>query len=534
MSDSEPQFTSITSGDGDSGLLLGRYQMERSLGSGGMGDVFLASDTRLPRQVAIKKVKDTLSHDGMVRKRIERECALHATVGTHPHIVTLYDVVDQDGQLNIVLEYVEGVTLDQMLRDLAARGERVQRAEAVTIVSQVLDALSAIHAQNIVHRDIKPANIMVTRNGKTGEVSAKLMDFGIAKEDDEYATQLTATTATSPGTPYYMAPEQIDPATFGAVTGRTDVYAVGIVMYQMISGQPPFTGTLTEVFNKHLSQAPPPLDIAKGREDCADLQGIIQIAISKQPGNRFASASVMRDAVLGVELPSNSADTQGAVTLPAGATTQAAVTLPAGAVTQPGTHAELARTIGAGTDTDPAINAGQTQWAGDTGHGGSGSSPWLKRIAAGLVVIVGLAGMGFVGVKALSQSPAEPVAEEAVTEEPASEIASEPASITTDPMIEFAGVGQDPGVENKTGSDASNLLQELRAKQAAESAAAPEPPMAEPKPEPEPVKQASPPPKTREASAPKPTPKPTPPPKASQPKDEGKAVKIGERRWVEQ
>ena len=540
MSDAETHMTPPPS-DGDPDLLLGRYRLERSLGSGGMGDVFLASDTRLPRQVAIKKVKDTLSHDGMVRKRIERECALHATVGTHPNIVTLYDVVDDNNQLNIVLEYVEGVTLDQLLKDLSARGERLKRSEAASIVAQVLEALTAIHAQNIVHRDIKPANIMVTRNSKTGDVTAKLMDFGIAKEDDEYATQLTATTATSPGTPYYMAPEQIDPATFGAVTGRTDVYAVGIVMYQMISGAPPFTGTLTEVFNKHLSQAPPPLDIAQGYEDCGDLQGIIQIAISKQPGNRFPSASAMRDAILGVGQATNNADTQGAVTMPAGATTQAAVTLPAGAVTQPGTHAELSRTVGAGTGTgtDPNPGAGQTQWGGDTGHAGGGSSPWIKRIAAALVAIIGLAGVGFVGVKALSGTPAEVAEEEPAVEEPETVVAEEPSGINTGPVIEFEGIGQDAGVENKSGSDASNLLRELRAKQAAEAAASPEPAVTAstttPEPAPEPVREAPPKPAPtpeRKAAAAKPPTKPAP--KATELGKEGEAVKIGERRWVEQ
>jgi serine/threonine-protein kinase len=536
MSSSDSRFTSINSGEDDASLLLGRYQMERSLGSGGMGDVFLASDTRLPRKVAIKKVKESLSHDDMVRKRIERECALHATVGTHPHIVTLYDVIDQDGQLSIVLEYVEGVTLDQMLKDLAARGERVQRDEAATIVSQVLDALSAIHNQNIVHRDIKPANIMVTRNGTTGAVSAKLMDFGIAKEDDEYATQLTATTATSPGTPYYMAPEQIDPATFGAVTGRTDVYAIGIMMFQMISGNPPFTGTLTEVFNKHLSQTPPPINIAEGREDCGDLQGIIQIAISKQPGNRFASASAMRDAVLGVGHQDNNAATRGAVTQVAGTSTLGA-TLPAGAVTAPGTHAELSRTVGAGADTDPGTGAGETQWAGDTGHGAAGSSSWMKWAAAAAVLIVALAGIGFVGVTALSGSSSEVAEEEPLAiEETETVVAEEPTQIDTGPVIEFGGVGRDPGIANKSGSDASNLLMELRAKQAADSPTTPSTASSVPEPEAETTQVASEPPPTpapqQKASAPKPAPKPTK--KATDLGKEGEAVKIGERRWVEQ
>jgi len=540
MSNSDSHFTSINSGDDDSNLLFGRYQMERSLGSGGMGDVFLASDTRLPRKVAIKKVKASLSHDDMVRKRIERECALHATVGTHPHIVTLYDVVDQDGQLSIVLEYVEGVTLDQMLKDLAARGERVQRDEAATIVAQVLDALSAIHAQKIVHRDIKPANIMVTRNGTTGAVSAKLMDFGIAKEDNEYATQLTATTATSPGTPYYMAPEQIDPATFGEVTGRTDVYAIGIMMFQMISGEPPFTGTLTQVFNKHLSQTPPPLDVAEGHEDCGDLQGIIQIAISKQSANRFASASAMRDAVLGVGHEDNNAATRGAVTQVAAASTQGALTLPAGAVTAPGTHAELSRTVGAGTDTDPGTGAGETQWAGETDHGGQGSSPWMKWVAAAVVFVVVLAGVGFVGVKALTGTSSEVAEEEpAIVEEPETVVAADPVSIDTNPVIEFSGIGRDPGVANKSGSDASNLLMELRAKQAAGSSATPDIVASTPQPEAEPIpNEPSPttPAPEQKPSAPKPTPKPAPKTakKADDIAKEGESVKIGEVRWVEQ
>lgn len=527
MSGSDSHFTTISSGGDDSGLLLGRYQMERSLGSGGMGDVYLASDTRLPRKVAIKKVKESLSHDEMVRKRIERECALHATVGTHPNIVTLYDVVDEDGQLNIVLEYVEGVTLDQMLKDLSARGERMHRSDVVAIASQVLEALSAIHAQNIVHRDIKPANIMVTRNGKTGEVTAKLMDFGIAKEDDEYATQLTATTGTSPGTPYYMAPEQIDPATFGAVTAKTDVYAVGIVMHQMISGAPPFTGTLTEVFNKHLTQPPPPLDIAEGREDCAGLQGVVQIAISKQPANRFVSAHGMRDAVLGIGEPVHDAKTQEAATMPAAASAEAAMTLPAGAAAQPGAHAEMSRTMPAGSDT----GAGQTQWAGDTHPGGAGASAWPKAAAAAAVVLIGLAGAGFVGVKALSGGESETAAEEPPpVEEPETDVATEPEPLDSEPVIEFAGVGNDPGIKNKSGSDASNLLRELRAKRAAEQPAPPEPEpqvvATEQEPAPKPAAEKT-------ASTPEPKPAPKKPASSKDIADEGEAVAIGERRWAD-
>jgi eukaryotic-like serine/threonine-protein kinase len=535
VSDDKTQFITF-SDDSDPELVLGRYKLEHSLGSGGMGDVFFATDMRLPRKVAIKKVKEALSHDEMVRKRIERECALHAAVGTHPNIVTLHDVIDVDGVLHIVLEFVEGVTLDRWLKDLSARGSRVPRNEAVTIVAQVLEALSAIHAHNIVHRDIKPANIMVTHNQRTGDVSAKLMDFGIAKEDDDSATQLTATTGTGPGTPYYMAPEQIDPATFGAVTAATDLYAVGIVMYQMISGKPPFTGTLTEVFNKHLNEQPPALEIAQGYEDCQDLQPIIQTAIAKQPGSRYQSAHVMRNAVLGI---GHAGDTQDAKTRPAGMSPETAATLPAGAaVTQTAVTAanasspETAQRLHAGTGG----GAGHTQWAGDAAVSPGGS--WAKRIAAAVVAVLIISGIGVFGVSVMngaSTQAAEDPADAEVTQTVEEPAPNTMPGVSTDPVIEFAGVGKDPGIENKTGQDAFSLVQQRLEQKASESDTAPASTAAQTVTTPEPMPAAA---ETKPAETAQ-QPEPAKPKAAlkKDPKDigkEGDSVKVGERRWVEQ
>lgn len=276
-----------------------RFSIVRRLGSGGMGDVYLARDSKLERLVAIKTIRADLCRDDELRRRIERECLLHAKVGSHTHIVTLYDKLESNGQISLVLEYVEGETLDAFLKRNFQKNVPIRISEALAIATQCLDALSRIHAQGIVHRDIKPANILLARD-ETGGVCAKLMDFGIARALEESAqiTRLTQVGSGGPGTPHYMAPEQIDPRTFGEVTFATDVYAMGIMLFQMIGGQPPFTGSLTEIFNGHLNATPPLLSTATGDEFSDRLNAILQRALAKHAGERYPSAKAFRESLL--------------------------------------------------------------------------------------------------------------------------------------------------------------------------------------------------------------------------------------------
>lgn len=296
-----------------------RFRLRKSLGAGGMGEVYLAEDSKLQRQVAIKSIRPDLCKDQEIRKRIERECLLHAKVGPHPHVVTLYDKFEEGDRINLVMEYVDGETLQQMLEGHVKTGTVPPLREALTIAAQCLEALSRIHAHGIVHRDIKPSNIILTRDD-AGDVCAKLMDFGIARleVEDENASRLTQMYGSGPGTPLYMAPEQIDPQTFGPVTAATDVYAMGIMLYQLTSGEPPFSGTLTQIFSGHLHGTPPPLRArAKGRVPDS-LVEIVQCALSKQPAQRFPSAKAFREELLRVL--ADTADEESArATLPAGA-----------------------------------------------------------------------------------------------------------------------------------------------------------------------------------------------------------------------
>ena len=296
-----------------------RFRVVSTLGAGAMGTVCLADDTELHRKVAIKTVKTELSRDPEFRKRIERECLLHAKVGPHPHIVTLFDRFEAGDQIHLVMEYVDGQSLQALLESNVERRVVMPVGQALTIGAQCLEALARIHQHGVIHRDIKPSNIMVIFD-EGGAVCAKLMDFGVARltSDDEQLSRLTTTDSGGPGTPLYMAPEQIDSKTFGELGPATDVYSMGILLYQLFSGTPPFRGTLTEVLNAHVNIPAPRLDeVSHGRIPRV-IGDILQKALSKWPDERFESARVFRDSLLkaGAALTGVSAEVSGAWTVP--------------------------------------------------------------------------------------------------------------------------------------------------------------------------------------------------------------------------
>ncbi len=210
-------------------LLAGRYRIERVIGQGAFGRVYLAFDTRLRRNVAVKELlasREQTDRDTYQRylERFQREARATGTI-QHPNVVTVYDLhVDPQGNNYLVMEYVDGTNL----RDLLAQVGTLPEARAVAIVIDIARALDAVHEQEIVHRDVKPANIMITRRG-----TAKLMDFGIARIAHEQ--QLTITTGGHPGTPIYMSPEQS--AGYGYIDGRSDLYALGLILYEMLVGE---------------------------------------------------------------------------------------------------------------------------------------------------------------------------------------------------------------------------------------------------------------------------------------------------------
>lgn len=269
-----------------------RYRAIRKLGAGSMGEVYLAEDTKLHRRVAIKSIRADRTAAGQILRRIKRECLLHARIGAHPHIVTLFDLHDDGDRLFLVMEYVDGDTLDHVLAAHRKEGRPFPIGDSVDIAIQCLRGLAHVHARGIIHRDIKPANVMLTRDSD-GNYTAKIMDFGVARqeEQDPDVTTLTHPGSRSPGTPLYMAPEQIDSATYGPVVPASDLYAVGVLLYQMITGQPPFTGSLTDVFNGHLNVDPKPMRRPNGTEPHPLLAEAIDRALLKHAHLRFASAA---------------------------------------------------------------------------------------------------------------------------------------------------------------------------------------------------------------------------------------------------
>lgn len=215
------------------GTKLGPYEIRQQIGAGGMGEVYEAVDTRLHRTVAIKVLPESMAADADRRQRFEREARAVGSVN-HPHICTLHDVGERDGTHYLVMERIEGQTLERRL----ARG-RLPMEQALRYAVQIIDALEKAHEQGVVHRDLQPANIMITASG------VKLLDFGLVKlQAGEHgglggvqapasaAANLTVAGAIL-GTPQYMAPEQLQGEEADA---RTDLFAVGVVLYEMITG----------------------------------------------------------------------------------------------------------------------------------------------------------------------------------------------------------------------------------------------------------------------------------------------------------
>ncbi len=254
-----------------------RYQIIKSIGEGGMANVYLAYDTILDRNVAVKVLRGDLSNDEKFVRRFQRE-ALAASSLAHQNIVEVYDVGEDDGEYYIVMEYIEG----KHLKNLLKRRGKLTLSEAVDIMMQITDGMSVAHDSCIVHRDIKPQNIMILENGLV-----KITDFGIAMAMN--ATQLTQTNSVM-GSVHYLPPEQ---ASGQGSTLRSDIYSMGIVMYELISGELPFKGdNAVEIALKHLKEPIPDI-----REKVAivpnSIVNIIKKATAKNPKNRYNDAREM-------------------------------------------------------------------------------------------------------------------------------------------------------------------------------------------------------------------------------------------------
>ena len=254
-----------------------RYQIIKSIGEGGMANVYLAYDTILDRDVAVKVLRGDLSNDEKFVRRFQRE-ALNASSLSHPNIVEVYDVGDDNGQYFIVMEYIEG----KNLKDLIKKRGKLTVTEVVDIMSQIADGLSVAHDSYIIHRDIKPQNIMILENGMV-----KITDFGIAMAMN--ATQLTQTNSVM-GSVHYLPPEQ---ASGKGSTLKSDIYSMGILMYELLTGVLPYRGdNAVEIALKHLKEPFP--DIREEVEDLPQsVENIIMKSTAKNPKNRYNDARAM-------------------------------------------------------------------------------------------------------------------------------------------------------------------------------------------------------------------------------------------------
>jgi Tol biopolymer transport system component len=258
--------------------LNGRYRLERELGRGGMATVWLAHDLRHERPVALKVLDPGLAHS-LGPERFQREIRLAARL-QHPHILTVYDSGESAGQLWFTMPYVEG----ESLRDRLRRERTLALEQAVRIAREAAQALHYAHEHGVVHRDVKPENIMLTRDGTT-----LVADFGIARPLESDGTQQLTAIGLVVGTPSYMSPEQATGA--ADLDGRSDIYSLGCVLHEMLTGTPPFTGpTVQSIITKHITQTPPPVT-GPNRSVPAPIARAVARALAKSPADRFASAA---------------------------------------------------------------------------------------------------------------------------------------------------------------------------------------------------------------------------------------------------
>ncbi|MFI8233482.1 protein kinase [Streptomyces sp. NPDC085900] len=421
---------------GNGGLVGdGRYRLTRRLGRGGMAEVFAAEDVRLGRTVAVKLLRADLAEDPVSKARFTREAQSVAGLNHHS-IVAVYDsgedYVGGQSVPYIVMEIVEGRTI----RDLLLNAEAPGPEQALIIVSGVLEALAYSHQHGIVHRDIKPANVIITNNG-----AVKVMDFGIARALHGASTTMTQTGMVM-GTPQYLSPEQ---ALGKAVDHRSDLYATGCLLYELLALRPPFVGeTPLSVVYQHVQDIPvPPSQVSDG--GCPpELDGLVMRSLAKEPDDRFQTAEEMRGLVqYGLQMLYDQGGhtgtwNTGPVAVHEGRHTPAAGF--AGTTVMP--HPADS---GAGTTQIPQPILPQGYGGGDDGgfegHGNRGSGRgklWILAVLAVIAIAAGVAlalqntGGSGGGKPTKSPTTSQSTKDDTASETPSDESTDQPTDTSTD------------------------------------------------------------------------------------------------------
>jgi serine/threonine-protein kinase len=339
---------------------LGKFEIKRVLGNGAMGEVYLGVDPSIGREVAIKTILPAAAQGGDAKERFARE-ARAAGVLNHPNLVTIYEFGEDQGVLYIAMEFVKGHDLDEVLQE-----QTLTLSESLEVLAQVCDGLGFAHRQQIVHRDIKPTNVRVQRDGK--RLHAKVMDFGVAKISN---SDMTATGMVM-GTVSYMAPEYIRT---GKPDPRSDLFAVGVMLYECLSGRKPFSGDTTPtVLYKIVNEAPEPIETENLRGISPAIRSVLDRSLAKNPDERFQNAEDLAKALRAAKDPSWM-----------GSIDEATALLQATAPTAPGIPAASAPTLQGPTALSAPDPAPRGPKPAPQQAGGGGKGLWIGLAALALV-----------------------------------------------------------------------------------------------------------------------------------------------------